>query len=187
VEIHTKLQDLILELIKAKREYFRLAFDQELRFELGRPCTPEQVAKLSAVLGRPLPPSYRAFLELHNGWKGFDGPADILAVEDYDRTWVKNRLKTLSSLLTEYGDKNPFKVGAIPIVLGEDEPAFTVLDPNEVRKNGEMTFITYNLTQEQDRFKDFIAFLEDDLSVCLELIKEETEGVEDEDLPEGED
>jgi SMI1 / KNR4 family (SUKH-1) len=186
MEIHAKLQKLIHELIEAKREYYRLAFDREPRMKLGAPCSPEQLARLAAILGKPLPPSYRAFLELHNGWDGFDGDTKLLAVEDHEQAWVKNRVKTLSSLLEEYADENPFKEGAMPVLLGEDERAFTVLDPRKVRKNGEMDFVTFDLMQEQDRFKDFISFLEDDLVVTQELIEDEKKGTPDEEDEEDE-
>jgi hypothetical protein len=187
MEIHAKLQELIHELIGAKREYFRLAFDREPRFELGEPCSPQQIAKLAGILGKPLPPSYRAFLELHNGWNGFDGVTKLLAVEDHGQAWVRNRVESLSSLLQEYADENPFREGAIPILLGENEPAFTVLDPRKVRKNGEMDFVTFDLMQEQDRFKDFISFLQDDLAVTQELIEDEKKGTTADEIDEEED
>src|SRR4051794_39748104 len=109
---HATLEKLIKELIGAKREYYRLAFDKEPSFRLGQPASTRQLAQLESRLGKPLPPSYAAFLELHNGWEKFDGLTNILAVEDYDKDWVKSRVKTLSSLLTEYGDDNPFAAGA---------------------------------------------------------------------------
>ncbi len=176
MEIHAKLQKLIYGLIEAKREYSRLAFDRERQFSLGEPCSPKQLAKLAGILGKPLPPSYRAFLELHNGWEGFDGVAKLLAVEDHGQDWVKNRVNSLSSLLQEYAEENPFKKEAIPVLLGEDERTFTVLDPSTVRKNGEMDFVTFDLTQEDARFKDFISFLEDDLALTQELIEDEKKG-----------
>ncbi len=181
MEIHSKIKTLIHELIKAKREYCRLVSDREPQFELGEPCTPKQLAMLENIIKKPLPPSYRAFLELHNGWDGFDGLTKLLSVEDQKEDWVISRVKTLSSLFGAYADEDPFKEGAIPVLIGRDEPVFTVLDPRKVRKNGEMKFVTYELTQEQDDFPDFIAFLEDDLAVTQELIKEEREGIVDAD------
>ncbi len=186
-EMQARLQELISRLVKAKAEYTRLAFDKEECFQLGKPCSAAQLVKLADILGKPLPPSYAAFLELHNGWDRFDGLTKLLAVEDYEKTWVKSRVSELGSLLQKYGDENPFKEGAIPILLGENEPAFTVLDPRKVRKNGEMTFVSYDLTQELDRFKDFIAFLEDDLAVTQELIQEEKDGTIDDEFDEDED
>ena len=181
METHAKLQKLIAELIEAKREYYRLAFDTESKQKLGPPCSPAQIAKLERILGKPVPPSYRAFLELHNGWEKFDGDTKLLAVEDHEQPWVKERLKTLRSLLKEYGDDDPFEHGAVPVQLGKDDRAFTLLDPRVTRKNGEMDVVQYDLTQEEDRFKDFVAFLKDDLEVTRELIDEEKNGVSDED------
>jgi SMI1 / KNR4 family (SUKH-1) len=112
------LQKLIHELAEAQREYDRLVSDEEDEHALGPPASPKQVAKLEDIVGKPLPPSYRAFLELHNGWDDFAGGAKLLSVEDHGRAWVKKRVKDLGDLFFENDSKNPFLNGAIPILLG---------------------------------------------------------------------
>ena len=183
----TLLETLIRELMEAKLEYDRLAFDEEQPHELGPPASPKQIAKLESLLGKSLPPSYRAFLELHNGWSGLDGGAKLLAVEDHGSKWVKERLGTFESGFEDAEDfedvevkENPFKIGAIPVLLGTDEYNFLVLDPRKVRKNGEMDFVMYYYLEEEDRFKDFTSYLRDHLDVMRRLIKEEKHGTPDE-------
>lgn len=175
------LHDLIMEIADAQRELDILVSDEELPIELGKPCTAKQIASLEGVLGKPLPPSYRAFLELHNGWKNFDGDASLLAVEDVQSKWVKERIKNLGFLFEETEDEDPFKHGAIPVMLGKDAQNFLVLDPRKIRPNGEMDFVSYDLTEEEDRYKDFTSFLMDFLQVTKSAIKSEKEGMSEED------
>jgi SMI1 / KNR4 family (SUKH-1) len=118
LQLQVDLQKLIHELAEAQREYDRLVSDEEDEHALGPPASPKQVAKLEDIVGKPLPPSYRAFLELHNGWDDFAGGAKLLSVEDHGRAWVKKRVKDLGDLFFENDSKNPFLNGAIPILLG---------------------------------------------------------------------
>ena len=177
---HADLKRLIHELAEAKREYSRLAFDEEDRMKLGEPASPKQIAKLERRLGRPLPPSYKACLELHNGCDNFDGGLNLLAVEDRDSDWVKEWLKMLSMAFKEVREENPFEEGAIPILLGEGERSFLTLDPRTVRPDGEMDFVEFDLAEEENRFKDFTSFLRHDLDMERQLIEKEKKGTADE-------
>src|SRR3954453_21247224 len=111
----TSLETLIRELMEAMLEYDRLAFDEERPHELGPPASPKQIAKLEGILGKSLPPSYRAFLELHNGWSHFDGGAKLLAVEDHESKWAKERLQAFARGFEDVAE-NPFEIGAIPVL-----------------------------------------------------------------------
>ena len=176
---HADLQKLIHDLAEIKREYSRLAFDEEHRMKLGEPATPEQIAKLERRLGKPLPPSYRAFLELHNGWESFDGSLNLLSVQDQESDWVKEWLKMLLTLFRAVKEENPFEKGAIPVLLGEGEHDFLILDPRTVRKDGEMDFVKFHFAEVDDRFKDFTSFLRNDLEVERQLLENEKKGTPD--------
>jgi len=178
---HTDLQKLIHELAEVKREYYRLAFDEEHPMKLGEPATLKQIAKLEQRLGKPLPPSYRDFLELHNGWEHFDGDLNLLSVNDQDSDWVKEWLKMLAMAFEEVGEENPFDKGAIPVMLGEGEHRFLILDPRTVRPDGEMDFVKYTFAEAEDQFEDFTSFLRYDLEVEHQLIEKEKKGTPDED------
>lgn len=174
------LEKLIPALQEALRKRDRLVFDEEYPHPLGEPSTQEQLATLERIVGKPLPPSYLAFMTLHNGWGHLVGDARVLAVEDYGSPWLKRRLDDLSTLFYDFGP-DPFEAGAIPIVLGEDARGFLVLDPTTVRKNGEMDFISYDLTRKEDRFRDFNAYLEHKLKLLQQMIDRETKGAPEED------
>ncbi|HKX27937.1 MAG TPA: SMI1/KNR4 family protein [Blastocatellia bacterium] len=177
-----QLQKLIDDLTEALRERDRLVFDEENPHELGRPSSPQQLSTLEQILGKPLPPSYAAFLKLHNGWDKFVGGAKLLAIEDQESKWVKKRVDDLDTLFYEDQEvENPFTAGAIPVLLGEDERTFLVLDPRTVRPNGEMDFIQFYLIKEEQRFADFTSFLQHKLNILHEMIDDEKEGLTEDD------
>lgn len=173
---YADLQKLIHELAEVKREYSRLAFDEEDRMMLGEPASPSQIAKLERRLGKPLPPSYRAFLELHNGWEHFDGGLNLLSVEDQDSEWVQEWLKMLAMAFKAVDEENPFETRAIPVMLGEGDHSSLALDPHTVRPNGEMDFVKYDFAEVNNRFKDFTSFLRNDLEVERQLLEKEKKG-----------
>lgn len=177
MELHSEIKKLVDNYIEASREYDRLVFDKEYSFKLGKPCSPQQLAAMEQMLGKPLPPSYRAFLELYNGFEGFMGDQHLLAVEDQEAGWVQVELERIGDLFEEFGGDNPFEKGAIAVELGKDAPIYLVLDPTKVRKNGEMDFVEYDDTEQQARFKDFISFLQSKLEVMRSLVEDEKTGV----------
>jgi len=178
---HKLLEKLIDDIVEALRKRDRLVFDEEYDHPLGPPSSPQQMARLERILGKPLPPSYRAFQELHNGWDKLVGGAKLLAVEDHDSQWVKSKIKFWSDLWDpdENGD-DPFEKGAMPILFGEDNNSFLVLDPTTVQPNGEMDFVMYDYMEEEERFKDFTSFLRKKLKLLEEMIDDEEKGVPDE-------
>jgi hypothetical protein len=176
MELRSEIKKLLDDFVEAKREYIRLCFDKEYSAKLGKPASPEQIAELEERIEKPLPPSYRAFLELHNGFENFIGIQNLLAVEDQDAGWVEGELERIGDNFEEFGGDNPFEKGAIPVQLGKDQPVYLVLDPKKVRKNGEMDFVEYDNTEEQNRFKDFASFLRSKVEAMRSLIEDEKEG-----------
>jgi hypothetical protein len=181
----TPLPQLVEQLSEAMRTYDRLAFDEEGEHQLGKPCSPAQIAVLEKILGRRLPPSYKAFIELHNGWSDFSGDAKLLAVADHKSDWVKERLLDMEELFGDADRENPFKKGAMPVMLGEDSNACLYVDPRAARPNGEMDFVQLDIVTEERRFKDFTSFLEYRLDLFKRMIDNQTKGEIDEEGAEG--
>lgn len=174
------VRKLVETLIEAKREYSLLLDDEEEEQHVGEPASARQLAALEKKLGKPLPPSYRAFLELHDGWADFDGDGAILSTEDQSKPWVKKRVASLGEQFEEWGGDDPFKAGALPVMIGKTIHNYLVLDPSKTRPTGEMDFVLFDLAEEEQRFKDFTSYLKWDLKLTKKLIKEEKEGVDDE-------
>lgn len=153
-----------------------MAFDQELSATLGEPAKPQQIATLERLIGQTAPPSYRAFLDLHNGWSEFQGNGKLLAVADHGSEWVKAATDMIDTNFAEFDMRSPFEEGAIPVMLGESIQDYLVLDPRTMRSNGEMDFVYYVLTEEGQRFEDFYAFLRNNLRIINLLIENERSG-----------
>lgn len=170
------LQKLIDGLAEAKRELDKLTLDEELSHDLGDPCTPRQIAGMERIAGGKLPETYQAFLELHNGWSDFAGSAKLLAVEDHESEWVKMRIKELGYLFEEFETEDPFKLGAIPILLGRREQDSLLLEPSAKATDKERGFLAFNITRKERRYKDFSQFLEFDLKLTQKLIANEKKG-----------
>lgn len=171
------LPQLIEELAEALRVYDRLAFDEEYGHPLGKPCTARQLTALEKRLGKPLPPSYRNFLELHNGWGDLSGDAKLLAVEDHDSEWVKEHLADLAEVYADLGQENPFAKGALPVFLGEQSDQALYIDPDTARPDGEMDFVALDIVTEEARFPDFTSFLANKRDLLRRLIDEEKNGI----------
>lgn len=174
----SRLNDVIQELFSAFQELDHLMFDEEIDHELGTPCTEAQLVELEKWLGFVLPPSYREFLSLHNGWNNFDGNAKLLAIEDFRSSWVSEKIHNLEILFYEDGE-NPFDKGMIPILLGEDNDNFLLLDPTTEKSNGEMEFVAFDFTEEESRFQNFLSFLEAHLKSVKIIIDDEINGIQD--------
>jgi hypothetical protein len=169
------LVKLIDQIIAANREYFRLRFDKAAPDKLGNPASEKQIAGLERALGWKLPPSYRAFLELHDGWSKFDGDGKLLSIEDQGSKWVKSRIGDFNELFAEDDDESPFDVGALPIMMGQHINHFVVIDPRKP-KGGEMRVVAYDYATKEKTFKDFTAYLTYTLSIVQELAEEERSG-----------
>jgi SMI1/KNR4 family protein SUKH-1 len=172
-----RLPDLIQNLLEAQVRYERLAFDEENDHPLGPPCTPQQIRSLEKRLGNALPPSYRAFMERHNGWTNFAADAKLLAVEDHSSDWVKDRLLDMQELFPDTDQEDPFQQGAMLVLIGEDSDEVLYVDPRTMRPDGEMDFVALDIVQETQRFPDFISFLEYKLDLFKRLIDRQTKGI----------
>lgn len=73
------MKQLVEELDRLNRELIALDGDEpDLRwYQLYRPATELEIAAYEQVIGVTLPPSYREFLLVCNGWRGFWGELSI--------------------------------------------------------------------------------------------------------------
>jgi hypothetical protein len=155
--------------------------------ELGPPCSQSELARLQRSLGKPLPPSYRTFMELHNGWSGFYDDAKILAVLDREEAWFKTTMRNLSDLFDEFEKNNPIKNGAFAIMLGKTSSMSLLLDTSKVRPNGEMDLLLFEWTQKEKRFADFGAFLSYEIKRTKVAVERKKEGENEEEVGDEED
>jgi hypothetical protein len=173
------IEPMIAKLVELRAENWRLKFDEELEEELGPPCSAMDLARLERALGAPLPPSYRAFMELHDGWGGFRGDAKILAVGDREQAWVKDAMGNLNDLFDEFGQGNPIKTGCFVIMVGETSNWSLFLDPSKSGPEGEMEVALFDWARPEKSFVDFGAFLSEEIARLKRVIRSQKEGPEE--------
>ena len=138
---------------------------------LGAPATPEQVAAIERVAGFTLPPDYRAFLELHNGWRGFSGENDLLSAEQMGPGDMARSIADTRSVQEELDDpaRNGFIISAS--ISGSD---IAFIDPATRRPDGTADVVRWDpRALEYQRSPSFIAYLEHYIEVLERLIAKE--------------
>ena len=148
---------LIGELVATWRED---ADDPDYEPALRPPASAEQIAGLEAHLGFSLPPSYRAFLELHNGMTNYQNTHLLLGTEDHHGEWVQTQM----DFYREVDQVEPFEAGAVPLIVGEADDGinnFWAFDPNDQNEHGELAVVDWDYGCEEDRHPSFLELLRD--------------------------
>ena len=125
--------------------------------QLAGPAPEEALHALEERLGRPLPPSYRAFLALHDGWAMAFGGADLLSAADVDGGRLAERIGRWRRQAIAAGDAG----AAHAVVVGAHPATATLLwlDPADMTADGEWAvFLDHH--GEEGRWAGFAAWLE---------------------------
>src|SRR3954462_9242611 len=72
------LNPLIDKVFDLRRQYYEI--DTQLKQQLAPPASETEISEFEETIGFALPPSYRAFLLLHNGWTRWEGDIHILSL-----------------------------------------------------------------------------------------------------------
>ena len=165
--------DLIQELVRAQRELDLLMFDDVISGLRNPPATEKQVSAYERDCGFSLPPGFREFLLMHNGWPDFLGDAAILGTEWRTEEWVDEALDGLEAPFDEFGQEDPIAGGAVPVLLGQDAFVSVFLWPPKANTG---RFHEYQYSEKIMEHPDFDDFLTSSLESLLNQIREEREG-----------
>lgn len=152
--------DRIREAVAAGRSA-RAAFYQAIGLddeqELGAPMHPDDLRRLEDRLGRPLPTSYRMFLQSHDGWRMAGGAVDLLCVRDL---LGGSRAAEIQRWREDSGARGD-AVAARSLVIGASRESATrwLLDPEAADAQGEWRFVEHHHGEEES-YPSFIAWLE---------------------------
>lgn len=133
---HEQIRDAVAEVVP---ELVRLSAYERYRDVIPKarpPATERQIAKYEQYLGLRLPPSYRAFLELHNGYEWLAFPGHMLAIEEVmPEGDYYDDIKEWKTVMAEAGLGDALD-GVVVAYL--DQPNnWAYLDPNRPGVNGE--------------------------------------------------
>lgn len=142
--------------------------DNDETQSLGAPAAEDSIAELEAIIQMELPSSYRAFLQLHDGWRVIDGSQSFFSVQEL-LAWRKRKDPSRwMSIARTHGDT--FVESCLVIGASGDMPDKYLLNPKEV-KDGEWGFIDYG-KEGHVKFDSFLLFLIDTKEQFLDASKE---------------
>ena len=148
----------VQRVFELNQRYFELVSGTPLDDQrLGAPATEEQVSRLETRLGYKLPPTYRTFLLLHNGWEGFKGDQKLLSTEDHQKGPYAKTVRDLKRQAFEDGDALIVE-GLVICIESGNTTSCVVIDTSETDRRGEMEVAVWEL-EEVGRYKDFLEFL----------------------------
>lgn len=135
---------------------------------LGRPASVDQVEALERVLSQTLPPSYRAFLLLFDGWRMVDGGTDLFSVEQLLSGEVRDAMANWQRLVGASGDE----IAGRGLLIGASfiTPTKYLLDPGQVNKDGEWAFVQHHQGVEAV-LPSFLQWLEESVEEYEELTR----------------
>ncbi len=131
------------------------------------PASEERIAAMEQRLGRRMPPSYRAFLAVSDGWRHAGGFVGLLA-GTADARWHDDAAG-LAEMFEEYLDdgagpeeRRDVEIWRRGLQLDvESDMTHVLLDPGDADKNGEWAVYTWASWRAEppERFPDFAAFM----------------------------
>ncbi|MEY2241709.1 SMI1/KNR4 family protein [Streptomyces sp. BF23-18] len=131
------------------------------------PASEERIAAMEARLGRRMPPSYREFLKVSDGWRHAGGFVWLLAGTQ-DASWHDDA-SGLGDSFEEYLDEDagPEERREVDIwrrglqLDVESDATYVLMDPEDVDENGEWAVYTWAgwRAAPPERHADFLAFM----------------------------
>ncbi|MFD5130123.1 SMI1/KNR4 family protein [Streptomyces olindensis] len=133
------------------------------------PASEERIAALEERLGRRIPPSYREFLKVSDGWRHAGGFVWLLAGTK-DAHWHANE-SGLADMMEEYldedagpGERREADLWRRGLQLDvESDATYVLLDPEDVDEDGEWAVYTWASWRAEapERHATFLAFMRD--------------------------
>jgi len=152
----TNLTQQIKEATKLRYAYFEEISDQKNQGPQDS-ASKKQIKKVEEVLQLKLPPSYKEFLLLHNGWIEFDVSMYLFSCEELIEYYNSEEEKEYKTIAIEESGDNFIK-DCIIIGKSEVNSSWYLLDINRKYDNGEYAIIEYEY-EELETFKNFTEFL----------------------------
>ena len=126
----------------------------------------EDIRRAEHRVGRPLPPSYRAFLRRYDGWPRFFHGASLLGTRDLGKSsyadLAQAAFEAAETPVPELGPPSSRVVGypsrVIPFGIDADATTLFAFDSRRVRQDGEMEVIAW-INEIGIRSADFCEFL----------------------------
>ena len=101
----TEFKNLVQELYKTIQTHARCVYEKECMVNLYPRSTKDEIEQYEKEVGSRFPPSYRLFLELHNGWEDYaDGFTLIGASGNHTEESLQDIRETIDIYVDEWID-----------------------------------------------------------------------------------
>jgi cell wall assembly regulator SMI1 len=169
MDMHQEIEALVERIVAANDEYTKLT-GYTPQGQPNGPATAAALASLEQAFGQALPPEYRTFLELHDGWPEYSGEVDILSTSQMLGGPMHERIAELKALMLEEEDKRAAKGFIIQASIYE--PQVLYLDIGKKRADGGVDVVFWEHGPE-DRYRNFLSFLKQEAKDFEEMAVEE--------------
>jgi hypothetical protein len=169
----TELEDRIRRAVeegRRTRSAYYSAIELSDEQVLGPPARPELLQRLEHQLAKNLPPSYRQFLVMYDGWRMASGAVDLLSLEEMLGGPRLERVTEWKREEMRAGD--PFAPDALVVGYSDITPTVFLIDPSDPDENGEWPFIRYHQGPEQV-YQSFMEWLESSVQSFQRLAEKE--------------
>lgn len=167
-----RMEALIQRLYRVRQQYYDL-IEAGVEQVLGSPADPARLDALEAELGQELPPSYRLFLTLHDGWAHWEGDIHMLSVEQMRGGEYGEWVRRWKEECAARGDDIVARGHVMACQLHADTGLVAQLHERDAR--GEAEIVNWDRSP-IGRYRDFWELLADDVEEWESLVAEEREG-----------
>jgi hypothetical protein len=109
------------------------------------PASESDVASLEGLLGRPLPPSYRAFLLIQDGYPQMDGDTTAFSVKQMMAPENRDNVAVREKVARRAGDLDPGKLMVFGLSQGAESAfVFNLAEPGD---EGEWPVVRYDVEE----------------------------------------
>jgi cell wall assembly regulator SMI1 len=172
--MHEHLRQLIAALVTEIRRYAERKHDPARMPAPNPPATSDEIRALESHIGRRLPDSYRAFLELHNGFTNLAYPGDMLRVVDMlPGSRIYERIREWKRMTAQYGGGEV--LDGVVIADGNEPNHWVYLDPNAPTSNNEWAVVAHT-PSDDSTYPDLPAYLESRIEEMQTIHKHMDEG-----------
>ena len=142
------------------------------------PASVEDIARLEKLIGRRIPPSYRSFLLIQDGFSELDGETNVLCIDDMISLIGEGAAELLGKVTN--ASSEGFINRCIVFGMSDQSTSAFLFDPEQQNDEGEWTVIEYDEEEGIDSVHEsFLLFL---MESALEAREAEQETHEGQDL-----
>jgi cell wall assembly regulator SMI1 len=162
--IKEKVKETIARLEREVKDLAKREGETQVKLKPYPPATSEEIKLYEDYLELKLPESYRAFLELHNGYDWLVFPGHMLSIQSVmpGGKWFK-KIQNWKKLSADYGTGEVLD-GIIIANMGQPND-WAYIDPNQPTKTGEMAVIE-SQGSDDSRYSNLIKFFQSEIIFC---------------------